>query len=116
MSPGFSPAFFLPEPSRQSLKRLIYLILGRFLGPAQGLTAIAERLGNMDARHLVLAVEVGQRARHPKRAVITAGAERQRVGSLAQQRQPGAIWRGDLLEQRAVAFGIGADAGQSSVA
>jgi hypothetical protein len=45
--------------------------------------------------------------------VIAAGAERERIGRLAQESEPGAVGRCDLFEQRAVAIGVGAGAGKA---
>ena len=47
--------------------------LGRDLSPAQGLATIAERLGDVDACDLLLAVEIGKRAGVAKGPVIAAG-------------------------------------------
>ena len=79
------------------------------LGPTQGLAAIAQGLGDMNTGDLLLAVEVREGARDAKGAVVAAGAERERVRCLAKERQPGAVGCGDFLEQRTVAFGVGAD-------
>ena len=51
------------------------LCSGRRLRAAQGLAAIAQRLGDVDARDALLAVEISQGACHPKRAVIAARAQ-----------------------------------------
>jgi hypothetical protein len=63
----------------------------------------------MDAGDSVLAVEIGQRSSHAQGPVITARAQRKCIGSVPQECEAGTIGRGNLLEQLAVAFGIGAD-------
>jgi hypothetical protein len=80
------------------------------LGAAQGLAAIAERLGDMDTRHAILAVEVRKSAGDAQGPVIAARAQRERIGGVAQQREPGRLGRGNLLEQRSVALRVGAHA------
>ena len=60
--------------------------------------------------NLLGAVEIGQRARHAQRAVEAARGELQRLGRLAQQGDARLVRHGDLLEQRARAFRVGAHA------
>ena len=64
----------------------------------------------MDAADLFLAVEVGKGAGDAERPVIAARAQGEGIGGVAEQREPGRLGRGDLIEQRPVAFGVGADA------
>ena len=54
------------------------------MGAAQGLAAIAQGFGDMDARDAFLAVEIGEGPGDTQRAVIASGTQAQRVGRLAQ--------------------------------
>jgi hypothetical protein len=81
-----------------------------FTARAQRLAAIAQSFGDVDPGNVLLAVKIGKGAGDTQRAVIAAGAQRERVGCIAQQREPSGLWRRDLLEHRPVALGIGADA------
>ncbi len=82
--------------------------LTRRLGHGAEFAAIAERLGDVDARDACLAIEIGKRAGDTKRPVIAACAESQGIGGLAQKRASGEVRRGDIFEQAPVAIGIGA--------
>jgi hypothetical protein len=81
--------------------------LTRRLGHGAEFAAIAERLGDVDARDACLAIEIGKRAGDTKRPVIAACAESQGIGGLAQKRASGEVRRGDIFEQAPVASGIG---------
>jgi len=77
---------------------------------AQGLAAVAERLGDVQAGDLVGSIEVGQRARNAQRAVEAAGGELQLLRGLAQQLDARLVRHGDLLEQSSRALGVGTNA------
>ena len=72
--------------------------------------AVGERLGDVVARHRRGAFEIGQGARHPQYPVIAARRQHQPLGGALQQGAAGRIGGGDLVEQFAINFGIGADA------
>jgi hypothetical protein len=67
----------------------------------------------VDAADLVVALEVGERARDAQDAVIAARRQAHGVGGLAQQGEAGLLGPGDLLEQLAVGLGIGAQMRQA---
>jgi hypothetical protein len=67
------------------------------LRAAQRLAAIDQSLGDVDPGNVLLAVKIGKGAGDTQRAVIAAGAQRERVGCIAQQREPSGLWRRDLL-------------------
>ena len=69
----------------------------------QGLTPIAQRLGDVHAAHTFCAVEIGKRPGHVQRAMEPAGSQMQRIGGLAQQRDAFIVWRSDVLEYRPAA-------------
>ena len=55
------------------------------------------------------AVEIGERARDLQHAVIGARRKAELFAGVAQQRQPGGVGRGDLLDQRRRAMRVGRD-------
>ena len=64
----------------------------------------------MDAGDACFAVEIGKRAGDTKGAVIAPRAQAKCIGGLAEKCAFGVVWSGDVLEQAAVAIGIGARA------
>src|SRR3954469_20624637 len=75
-------------------------IRSRHYGPPVHMGAVRERLGQVQAAHLVLTVEVGERARHLQHAMKAARREAHGVGGLADKREPLRIRPRHLFERR----------------
>lgn len=71
--------------------------------------AIAQRLGDVDARHPIAPVKIGERARHSEDAMIAARRERHRIGRFTQEPQAGFIGPCDLFEDFPIRTGICGD-------
>ena len=75
---------------------------------------IGDRLGEVDPADRLRLVEVGERARHPQHAVIGARGKAELLAGVAQQRKPGRVGRGDLLDQRRRTMRVGRRGGASA--
>ena len=64
----------------------------------------------MDLLHRAAAFEVGERSCDAQHAVEAAGRQAEAVDRLGDELAAGLVERGDLLQQLAVGFGVGADA------
>jgi hypothetical protein len=77
---------------------------------ARGLATIAERFGDVDPADGLDSRKIGDCPRDFQHAVIASRRQPHRRGRAGQQGTAGLVGGGDLLEQRAIGLGIGADA------
>ena len=68
--------------------------------------APGQRLGDVQAAHLLAVVEIGQGAGHAQHAMPAAGGETQPFGGAGQQRAAFGVGRGDLGQELAVSLRI----------
>ena len=71
--------------------------------------AIGQGLGDVDAPHMLFAVEIGERAPDLQHAMETAGGKAHGVGGVADESQALRIGLRHLLQERRRAGGIGGD-------